>query len=53
MKELRISFGSIFLLFSVASSWGGMFIIAGENPWPPAFNGSRKILFLRLGPSLT
>ena len=45
-----------------------MFIIAGENPWPAAFNDSpvkaklkptglptvlRKILFLRLGPSLT
>ena len=36
IKQLGISFGSFFCLFSFVSSWGATIIVAGGNPWPPA-----------------
>ena len=38
IKQLGISFGSIFLLFSNKSSRGATLIIAGGNLWRPALN---------------
>ena len=36
IKQLGISLGSIFLLFSYESSRGATFVVAGAKPWPLA-----------------
>ena len=38
IKQLGISFGSIFLLFSNKSSRGATLVVSGENPRSPALN---------------
>ena len=38
IKQLGISFGSIFLLFSYENSPGQTFLVTGENPRPPPLN---------------
>ena len=48
MKQLGVSFGSIFLLFSHESSGGSTFIAAGGNPWPRLLMTALKIHYTRL-----
>ena len=40
IKQLGVTFGSIFLPFSNKSSRGVTFIVAGGNPWLPPLNDS-------------
>ena len=48
MKQLGVSFGSIFLLFSHESSGGSTFIAAGGNPRPRLLMTALKIHYTRL-----
>ena len=43
INQPGISFGSIVLLFSYATSWGATFITPGGNHWPPALNDSLQM----------
>ena len=48
MKQLGVSFGSIFLLFSHESSGGSTSIAAGGNPQPCLLMTALKIHYTRL-----